>query len=62
MLHLNVKPGDRVEIEDGRIVVHVESKSGQVSRLAFDVPQAVKVRMIEKDEASGVRRLAPVVG
>lgn len=53
MLHLDLRVDDIVEIDNGRIVVRVESKSGQKTRLAFDAPADVKIRRVAFEERSG---------
>lgn len=64
MLHLDVQAGDRIEIDDGRIVIHVGRKSGQRTRLGFEADKSVAFRRISQPEgearATGTRRLAHV--
>jgi sRNA-binding carbon storage regulator CsrA len=63
MLKLDLRPGDAVAIDDGRVIVRVEEKTGPTVRLAVDAPPEVK---IEKQKAAYVngrpstRRLAPI--
>jgi sRNA-binding carbon storage regulator CsrA len=63
MLKLDVRVGDAVEIDDGRITIRVEDKSGQRTRLAFDAPRDVKIRMLEDKPVAAVPRkvLPPLV-
>ena len=63
MLKLDVRVGDAVQIDDGRITIRVEDKSGQRTRLAFDAPRDVKIRMLEEQPTVAVPRkvLPPLV-
>lgn len=65
MLHLDVQAGDRVEIDGGRIVIHVGQKSGQRTRLGFEADKSINFRRITPDRpemsgATGTRRLGHV--
>lgn len=57
MLLLDVKPGERVQIGPD-IVLTVEKKSGQVSRIAFDAPTALRIKLLppEQSEAAAARK------
>ena len=63
MLKLDVRVGDTVEIDDGRITIRVEDKSGQRTRLSFDAPRDVKIRMLEDRPVAAVPRkvLPPLI-
>lgn len=42
MLRIDLKPGESVKVGDD-ITVHLEEKSGQRARLAFDAPRTVRI-------------------
>jgi sRNA-binding carbon storage regulator CsrA len=52
-LTLDVRVGDMVEIDNGRVTIKVEDKSGQRTRLAFNAPKEVKIRMVERPGSAG---------
>lgn len=54
-LTLDVRPGERLSLEGGRIVVEVLEKSGKVTKLKVTAPRDVKIKREECD------RLAPCV-
>ena len=56
MLKLDVRVGDAVEIDDGRITIRVEDKSGQRTRLAFEAAGDIKIRMVEEKPTAAVPR------
>jgi hypothetical protein len=45
MMRVDVAVGDVIEIDDGRVTVSVEEKSGRKARLAVDVPASMKIRV-----------------
>lgn len=47
MLRLNLSPGEGFEIDNGRVVVRMESKSGQVCRLAVEAAKEVPIRRLD---------------
>jgi hypothetical protein len=62
-LRLEVAPGDRVEIDNGRIVIHVGQKDGSRTPLTFEADASIKIRRIERREppaATPSRRLTAV--
>ena len=64
MLHLDVATGDKVEIDGGRIVIHVGQKSGQRTRLGIEADNNIKIRRVgsvaQPPEGVGARRVLPV--
>ncbi len=54
-LTIDVRPGERLVLEDGRIVFDVLEKSGKVTKLRVTAPRDVKIKREECD------RLAPCV-
>lgn len=60
-LHLDVQIGDRIEVDDGRVVIHVGQKSGQRTRLTIEAPPEIKIRRVEgTPHTDKVRRLSTV--
>lgn len=49
-LMLDVRPGDVVSIDDGRIRLEVEEKSGKLVRLRVIAPREVLVKLIKKQD------------
>lgn len=49
MLRLDLRPGEGVEIERGRIVIRVEKKSGQHTRLAIAAAKDIPIRRIGEE-------------
>lgn len=62
MLKLDLKVGEGVDIDNGRVVIKVESKSGQTARLSFDAGKDVPIRRLAAatPASSTLRRLLPV--
>lgn len=54
-LTIDVRPGEHLLIEDGRITVEVIEKSGKVVRLRVTAPRSIKIRR------EGRNLLAPCV-
>ena len=54
-LTIDVRPGERLVLDDGRIVFDVLEKSGKVTKLRVTAPRDVKIRREDCD------RLAPCV-
>jgi hypothetical protein len=46
VLKLDLRVGEGVDIDSGRILVRVESKSGQKTRLSFEADKEVPIRRI----------------
>lgn len=46
MLKVDLRVGEGVDIDGGRVVVRVESKSGQKTRLSFEAGKDVPIRKI----------------
>ncbi len=60
---MDLKVGDRVDLDGGRIVVLVEHKSGPNVRLAFEADRDVAIRKLSQANTVGqhaTRKLAPV--
>jgi len=49
MLYLNVPVGDAVVVDNGRVVIHVEKRSGHEVRLGFDAPREVPIKVVPKE-------------
>jgi sRNA-binding carbon storage regulator CsrA len=49
MLRVDLKPGEGVDIEQGRIVIRVEKKSGQQTRLCIDAAKEIAIRRLEEN-------------
>jgi hypothetical protein len=47
MLKLDLRPGEGFEVENGRVVVRVESKSGQSTRLSIEAAKEIPIRRLE---------------
>jgi sRNA-binding carbon storage regulator CsrA len=45
-LVLDVKVGDSVSVDGGRVVMTVQHKSGQQARIAFTAPEAVTIEPV----------------
>lgn len=56
-LSMDVKVGDSVSIDGGRVVITVGEKSGQRARLKFEVDSDVNVQRVSP-EKSGADRAA----
>lgn len=46
MLKLDLRVGEGVDIDSGRVIVRVESKSGQKTRLSFEAMKEVQIRRL----------------
>lgn len=46
MLKVDLRVGEGVDIDSGRVLVRVESKSGQKTRLSFEAAKDVVIRRI----------------
>jgi metal-dependent HD superfamily phosphatase/phosphodiesterase len=46
VLKLDLKVGEGVDIDSGRVRIKVESKSGQLARLSFEAAKDVLIRKI----------------
>lgn len=46
MLRLDLRPGEGVDIDQGRVVIRLESKSGQTARVAIEANESVKIRHV----------------
>lgn len=61
MLRLDVAVGESVDIDNGRVVVTVERKSGQLARLSFEAARNIPIRRLAPTEPqTAVRKLEPV--
>lgn len=49
MLRLDLRPGEGVEIDGGRVVLRMEAKSGQIARLAIEAAKEVPIRRLEAE-------------
>jgi sRNA-binding carbon storage regulator CsrA len=52
MLRLDLRPGEGVDIERGRIVIRVEKKSGQQTRLCIDAAKDIPIQRLEESKAT----------
>lgn len=52
MLHLNVSVGDMLIIDEGRIVINVQKKSGQEVGLGVEADRTIPVELVQKDRKS----------
>lgn len=61
MRHIDLRVGDVLEIDNARIVIHVEDKSGRRTRLGIEAPKDVSIRQREEKPSSAeqYRRLTP---
>ena len=48
MLRLDLRPGEGVDIENGRIVIRLEQKSGQICRLAVEAAKDIPIKRVER--------------
>jgi sRNA-binding carbon storage regulator CsrA len=48
MLRLDLRPGEGVDIERGRIVIRVEKKSGQQTRLSIAAAKDIPIQRLEE--------------
>jgi len=52
MLRLDLRPGEGFELDNGRIVVRMESKSGQIARLAIEARKDVPIKRLDVESTS----------
>lgn len=50
-----VRPGERLSLEGGRVLVDVLEKSGRVARLRVTAPRDVKIQREEGDQSRAMR-------
>lgn len=47
MLRIDLRPGEGLDIDNGRAVIRMESKTGQLARLAIEAPKDVKITRLD---------------
>lgn len=50
-----VRPGERISLDGGRVLVDVLEKSGKVARLRVTAPREVKIQREESDQCRAMR-------
>lgn len=58
MLYLNLEVGDALSIDNGRIVIHLASKSGQELKIGVDADHSIPVKVVSSHNAE--RRSLPL--
>jgi sRNA-binding carbon storage regulator CsrA len=53
-LLIDVKVGESVSIDEGRVMVKVLDKSGQRARLEFDADKSIKITHIKQAQSSSI--------
>lgn len=53
MMYFDLRPGQGVAIEKGKVVITLESRSGNVARLCIQAPPEIDVKRIEKPLTGG---------
>lgn len=57
MVKIEIRAGESISIDGGRIVVTLEEKSGQRARLRFDAAQNVNIERVMKPATNNVRAM-----
>lgn len=53
-LLIDVKVGESVSIDEGRVMVKVLDKSGQRARLEFDADKSISIKHIKQTQPSSI--------
>jgi hypothetical protein len=47
MVVIDLRPGEGLDLDNGRIVIHMKQKSGQIAKLAVDCGKDVAIRRLD---------------
>lgn len=56
MLRLDLRPGEGFDIDNGRIVVRIEQKNGQASRITIDAARDIPIQVLGDKESVPLAR------